>query len=141
MPTENPERIRARLADLKRVAVLGIHPEQSRAAYYVPAYLHDVGVAVFGVNPHFAGEVMFGHPVRPSLDALDEPVDLVNIFRRSDHVPAHVPEILRMQPLPATVWMQLGIRHDPAAATLEQAGIAVVQDRCLMVLHRNLLGA
>jgi predicted CoA-binding protein len=64
----------------------------------------------------------------------------VNLFRAPDHIPAHVDEILAMQPLPKAVWMQLGIVHGGAAAQLRAAGITVVQDRCIMVDHRRLLG-
>ena len=75
----------------------------------------------------------------PDGDVTVLPVDLVDLFRAPDHISAHVDEILAMTPLPATVWMQLGISHGAAAARLRAAGIQVVQDRCIMVDHRRLL--
>ena len=75
-----------------------------------------------------------------SLAEVDTPVDLVNLFRASDHVPAHVDEILAMKPRPLAVWLQLGIQNGPAAARLRAEGIEVVQDRCIMVEHSRLLG-
>ena len=83
---------------------------------------------------------MLGERALASLAALEGGVDLVNVFRAPQHVPAHVDEILALSPRPLAVWLQLGIAHDAAAARLEAAGIGVVQDRCLMVEHRRLLG-
>jgi hypothetical protein len=76
-----------------------------------------------------------------SLGALDEVPDLVNLFRASEHVPHHVDEILALPRRPAGVWLQLGIRHPASARRLEEAGISVVEDRCLMVEHARLLGS
>ncbi len=64
---------------------------------------------------------------------------MVNLFRAPEHIPHHVEEILALEPLPKTVWMQLGIYHGPAAAELRAAGITVIQDRCIMVEHRRLI--
>ena len=74
------------------------------------------------------------------LREVDEPVDIVNLFRATEHIEGHVEEILAMDPRPKAVWMQLGIHHGPGAARMRAAGIAVVQDRCIMVEHRRLLG-
>ena len=72
---------------------------------------------------------------------MDGAVDIVNLFRASDHVPGHVDEILALEPRPKAVWMQLGIHNGEAARRLRDAGIFVIQDRCIMVDHRRLLGA
>ena len=71
---------------------------------------------------------------------MDEPIDLVDFFRAPRHLPAHADEVLGLSPLPRAVWLQLGIRNDAFARRLEDAGVGVVQDRCLMVEHRRLLG-
>jgi predicted CoA-binding protein len=130
--------LRAALARARVVAVLGAHQERTRAAHYVPDYLHRQGYRILPVNPHLPGAQLWSEPVRSSLLELREPVDMINVFRRSSEVPAHVEEILHMRPLPKLVWLQLGIRNDAAVRRLLDAGIDVVQDRCSMVDHRRL---
>jgi predicted CoA-binding protein len=130
--------IRDILATCPTVAVLGIHTDPEKAAFYVPEYLHDEGYRVIGVNPRFAGDDLFGERVRNTLVEIDEPVDLVDVFRRPEHLPGHVDEILAMNPLPRVVWFQLGIRNNAAAQRLEAAGIRVVQDRCTLADHQRL---
>ena len=73
-----------------------------------------------------------------SLTELTAPVDVVDVFRRAEALPAHVDEILAMKPLPKVVWFQSGVRNDAVARTLEAAGITVVQDRCMLADHRAL---
>lgn len=131
--------VRAILEGTKTVAVLGVHSQRHRAAFYVPDYLHAQGYRVIGVNPKLAGEELFGEAVLASLAELREPVDMVDVFRRSELLPGHLPELLRMDPLPAVVWLQLGVRHDEVARALVSAGVDVVQDRCTLADHRRLL--
>lgn len=124
------------------IAVLGIHHEPDKAAFYVPEYLHDAGYRILGVNPRFAGQALFGQPVRATLAEFGEPVDLVDVFRRPELIPDHLDDILAMTPRPRAVWFQLGIRNDEAARILEAAGITVIQDRCTMADHQRMrLGA
>jgi uncharacterized protein len=125
------------LVSLGRVAVLGAHPDPSRPAHYVPAYLVAQGIEVRPVNPAVSGRRLFGHAAVARLTDLEVPIDLVDVFRRKSHLAAHVPEILAMDPLPRVVWLQSGIRHEEVARRLESAGIEVVQDRCLLVEHRR----
>lgn len=134
-----PEDIRDILQRSKTVAVLGASTKTHRAAHYVPRYLHAHGYDVIPVNPTADGEQLFDHPVLSGLGEIDRPVDIVDVFRRSSHLPDHLPEILAMDPLPATVWLQQGIRHDEFARALTEAGIDVVQDRCMLVDHQRLL--
>ena len=142
MTTISDDRVREILSSSPTIAVLGIHHETDKAAYYVPEYLHDVGYRIIGVNPRFAGQTMFGEPVRGTLAEVGEPIDLVDVFRRPELIPAHIDDLLAMQPRPKVVWFQLGIRNDDAAKILEAAGITVVQDRCTLADHRRLkLGA
>jgi hypothetical protein len=89
------------------------------------------------VNPTIAGTELFGHLVLESLAAVDEPIDMLNVFRHPRHLDAHIPEILAMKHRPRIVWLQLGIRHEGLAEALTREGIEVVQDRCLLVEHRN----
>jgi predicted CoA-binding protein len=133
------EELRDLLARTRTIAVVGIKAGDEDDAYRVPAYLQRAGYRIVPVSPKL--DRVLGEPVVASLREVREPVDLVDLFRAPQHVPAHVDEILAMSPRPRAVWMQLGIRHDESARRLEAAGIAVVQDRCIMVDHRRLLGA
>jgi len=138
MATINDTRLREILTGSPTVAVLGIHREPEKAAFYVPEYLYDEGYRVIGVNPEFVGEDLFGEKVRATLHEIGEPVDLVDVFRRPEHLPEHVDDILAMTPRPRFVWFQLGIRNDEAAAKLEAAGITVIQSRCTLADHQRL---
>jgi predicted CoA-binding protein len=138
MATINDARLREILTGSLTVAVLGIHREPEKAAFYVPEYLHDEGYRVIGVNPEYVDETLFGERVRSTLREIDEPIDLVDVFRRPEHIPEHVADILAMKPRPKVVWFQLGIRHDDAAKVLEDAGIVVVQNRCTLADHQRL---
>ncbi len=136
---ETDAEIRELLATTKRIAVLGIKPEDhaDRPAFYVPKYLADRGVDLVPV-PVYYPEVkqILGRPVFRRVADVPGPVDLVDVFRRSADVAGHVDDLLAKRP--RAVWMQLGIRNDAAAEALAKAGILVVQDRCLMVEWRRL---
>ena len=125
----------------RTVAVLGAKPGRGEPAYYVPAYLAARGYRILPVNPVHAGRSLFGTTVVARLADLAEPADVIEIFRRPEHLPGHADEILALAWRPAAVWFQLGIRNDVAAERLARAGIRVVQDRCMMPEHRRLLGA
>lgn len=129
-------RIRTILETSPTIAVLGIHVDTFKPAHYVPEYLHQQGYRVLGVNPAFAGQVLFGNPVVAHLEDLREPVDIVDVFRRPTALPGHLPELLALHP--PVVWFQLGIRNDAVASELEAAGIEVVQSRCTLADHRRL---
>lgn len=142
MATINDARLREILTGSPTVAVLGVHKQPEKAAYYVPEYLHDEGYRVIGVNPEFTTETLFGEKVRATLSEIKEPIDLVDVFRRPEHIPHHIEDILAMTPRPKVVWFQLGIKNDEAAKVLEDAGIIVVQNRCTLADHQRLgLGA
>ena len=123
------------LKKIETIATIGAKGPGEGAAHDVPAYLRERGYEVWAVSPKLSGD-LFGHPVARTVDALRQPVDLVQIFRRSEAVPEHVAEILAMDPRPKYVWLQLGIRNDEAAQALVSEGITVVQDRCMMADHQ-----
>jgi uncharacterized protein len=125
------------LRDTRVIAVLGAHVDPDKPAYFVPEYLAAHGYRVLPVNPRFAGREQWGERFVSHLAELDAPVDLVDVFRRSDAVAEHLPELMALSPRPAAVWLQLGVRHAGAAARLETKGITVIQDRCLMTEHAN----
>jgi len=131
-------RIREILETSPTIAVLGIHAEPEKAAFYVPEYLHEVGYRVIGVNPRFVGDELFGERVRAQLRDIKEPVHLVDVFRRGEQVAAHVDDILAMQPRPRVVWLQLGVKSEEAAKLLEAEGIEVIQNRCTLADHQRL---
>ncbi len=130
--------LRALLAAARRIAVLGAHPDPAKPAHYVPAYLRGQGYRVLPANPLYAGGTLWDEPVRATLAELERPVDVVDVFRRSEQLAAHLDDLLAVRP--ALVWFQSGIRNDAVARRLEDAGVTVVQDRCLMVEHRRLFG-
>jgi predicted CoA-binding protein len=138
MAAINDARLREILTTSPTIAVLGLHREPEKAAFYVPEYLHDEGYRILGVNPQLHGAELFGERVRDTLAELAEPVDLVDVFRRAVHLPGHVEDILAMKPRPKVVWFQLGIRNDDVAHILEAAGITVVQNRCMLADHQRL---
>jgi predicted CoA-binding protein len=136
---DTPEGIREILTQSRTIAVLGIKTaaQADQAAYYVPKYMQAAGYEVIPVPVYYpdATEIL-GRKVCRKLAEIPGPVDLVNVFRRPNDVPAHVADILEKKP--KAVWLQLGIRNDAAALELAEAGIKVVQDRCIMVDHRAL---
>lgn len=130
------------IADLvrraRRVAVLGIKTEAQREqpAFSVPAYLQSKGVEIVPVPVYYPDvKTILGVPVYRRVQDVPGPIDIVDVFRRPQDVPAHLGDILAARP--AAVWMQLGIREDDVAEELAEAGILVVQDRCLLVDHRR----
>ena len=127
------------LREARTVAVLGVKAGAREPAHYVPAYLQERGYRIIPVNPTLAGERILGETTLATLADLPEPVDLIDVFRRPEFLPGHAREILALPWRPRTVWFQLGIRHDGAAAELARAGIDVVQDRCMMPEHRRLM--
>ncbi len=133
---------RAQLAELlraaRRIAVVGLSRKPGRPSHAVAAYLQRTGYTIIPVHP--APGVTLGEPVHPDLRSARAagPIDIVNIFRRSEHVPALLDAMLEVRP--ALVWMQVGVRDDEVARRLEAEGIAVVMDRCLAVDHQFLGG-
>lgn len=122
------------IRDTKSIAVLGIKPEShaDQAAHYVPAHMAAAGYEVVPVPVYYPDVTeILGRKIFRTLTAIGRPVDMVNVFRRPNDIPQHVDDIIAARP--KSVWFQLGIRNDEAARRLAEAGIKVVQDRCLMV--------
>jgi hypothetical protein len=129
--------LRELLRRVKSIAVIGIKAGEADDAFRVPRYMQEHGYRIVPVNPKLSR--VLGERALASLAELEGGVDLVNVFRAPQHVPAHADEILALRPRPLAVWLQLGIRHAESTARLRAAGIAVVEDRCLMVDHERLL--
>jgi predicted CoA-binding protein len=131
------EEIRTLLQSVSRVAILGARPASfaHKAAYYVPQALQDMGLTVVPVVVHGHEDAqILGEPVYRRLVDVPGQLDLVDVFRRPEDLPAHVADIVARAP--RAVWFQSGIRNDAVAEQLARAGIQVVQDRCLMVDYR-----
>jgi predicted CoA-binding protein len=130
--------LQALLAGIHHVAVLGIKPEgqSGKPAFYVPQALQALGLQISPVPVYdFGVTEILGQPIHRRLQDIPGPIDLVDVFRRSEDLPPHLPDILAVHP--RAVWLQQGIRNDDFAAQLLSAGIDVVQDRCLMVDYRR----
>src|ERR1041385_896955 len=131
--------IRELLSQTKTIAVLGIKTEaqSNQPAFYVPSYMQNAGFKIIPVPVYYPDVTeILGEPVYRTLAEIPVDVDMVNVFRRPQDIPPHVDDIIAKKP--KAVWMQLGIYHNEVAQKLAEAGIKVVQDRCLMVDHRRL---
>ena len=131
------EQIRELLTATTTIAVLGIKIETqaNQPAFYVPRYLQSAGFQIIPVPVYFPNVThILGEKVYRKLIDIPVDIDLVNVFRRSEDVAAHLDDILAKKP--KAVWLQSGIRNDSVAEALAKADIKVVQDRCLMVDHR-----
>jgi predicted CoA-binding protein len=137
MPLTRDPELRDLLRSVRTIAVLGIKAGAQDDAFRVPLYMQRHGYRILPVSPKL--DSVLGERVAPSLAALEETPEMIDVFRAPQHIPGHVDEILALPWRPRAVWLQLGIAH-PATARLESAGIAVVEDLCLMVEHARLLG-
>ncbi len=132
--------IKAILERTQRIAVVGVSLNPVRPSYYVARYLDLKGYDIVPVNPLHAGEKLLGKTVMESLAEIENPVDMVDIFRRSEAVPPIVDEALEVFPDLPTIWMQIGVMHEEAAAKAEARGVTVVQNRCPKIEYQRLFG-
>src|SRR5271163_1784244 len=130
--------LRAILQRVKTIAMVGASSNWNRPSYFVMKYLQGKGYRVIPVNPGHAGKELLGERVYANLREVPEKIDMVDIFRPSDHVGPVVDDAIAIGA--PVVWMQLGIRNDEAAAKAEAAGIEVVMDRCAKIEYGRLGG-
>jgi predicted CoA-binding protein len=128
------------LNSIKTIAMVGASANDVRPSFFVLKYLIAKGFTVYPVNPGQAGKDILGQRVYARLSDIPHPIDMVDIFRASDAVPAIVDEALTLDPLPKVIWMQLGVRNDEAAARAEAAGLQVVMNRCPKIEYGKLSG-
>jgi predicted CoA-binding protein len=128
------------LNSVRTVAMVGASANDVRPSFFVLKYLIAKGFTVYPVNPGQAGKEIVGQHVYARLSDIPHPIDMVDIFRASDAVPAIVDEALTLDPLPKVIWMQLGVRNDEAAAKAEAAGLKVVMNRCPKIEYGKLSG-
>ena len=128
------------LTRTKVIAAVGVSPNPIRPSYFVARYLGFKGYRVIPVNPRHAGKILFGEKVYAQLSDIKEPVDMIDIFRKSEAVPAIVDEALACFANLKTIWMQIGVEHSAAAAKAEARGIDVIQNLCPKMECQRLFG-
>lgn len=124
----------------KSIAMVGASPNWNRPSHFAMKYLQGKGYRVIPVNPAAAGQEILGELCHASLAEVPVPIDMVDIFRNSEAAAGLVDEALALDPLPKVIWMQLGVRHDAAAARAEAAGLSVVMNRCPKIEYARLCG-
>jgi len=130
--------IRGILDTVKSVAVVGASQGDDKPSMFVVKYLSERGYKVFPINPGRAGQLVAGVKAYAQLKDVPEPIDMVDVFRRSDAVPQILDEVLALSPLPKIFWMQLGVVNEEAAARAEAAGMNVVMNRCPKIEYGRL---
>lgn len=132
--------IRSILSSVKTIAMVGASANEVRPSFFVMKYLLAKGYRVIPVNPGQAGKNILGQLTYARLADIPDPIDMVDVFRASDAVPAIVDEVLALNPLPKVIWTQLTVRNDDAARKAEAAGIQVVMNRCPKIEYARLCG-
>ncbi len=136
-PFQNPDdsTIRRMLQDARTVAVVGLSDKPDRPSHRIAAYLQQQGYRIIPVNPVISETL--GEKAYANLRDVPGPIDIVDIFRKPEDVPAVIEDAIATGA--RAVWMQSGIVHEPAAKKARDAGLAVVMDHCIMVAHGQLL--
>jgi len=133
MSASAPDPITELLKKAKTIAVVGLSNSPLRPSYGVSAYMQGQGYSIIPVNPNLR-EAVLGEEPCASLREVAGPIDIVNVFRRSEFVPEIVEQAIQLK-VPA-IWMQEGVIHEAAAAKARQAGLFVIMDRCILKEHR-----
>ena len=128
--------LRRILNEYKRVAVVGLSADWSRPSYFAAKYLLDHGFEIIPVNPKY--NEIFGQKCYPDLKSIPFPVDIVDLFQRTERVPTFVDDAIAIKA--KLVWMQLGIVHEEAAQKACDAGLEVIMDRCMKIEYARLFG-
>lgn len=139
MAFQNPgdDRIRELLEGSKNIAVVGMKDDPAKPVYFVSEYMQNQGYNILPVNPDFEGKEILGKKVVGSLADLEEPIDIVNVFRRSHEVAGVVDQAI--QAGAKAVWTQVGIEDEEAGRKAEETGMVVVMDKCIKVEHGSLV--
>lgn len=128
--------LRRILKDNRTIAVVGLSPKWFRPSYFAAKYLLDHGYRVIPVNP--GHEEILGQRCYPSLEAIDEPVDVVDCFRRSEDIPPLAEQAIAIGA--KVLWLQIGVINEAAAERARAAGLDVVMDRCMKIEYARLFG-
>jgi uncharacterized protein len=130
--------LRGILNSVRTIAMVGASEHWNRPSFFAMKYLQDKGYRVIPVNPQAKGDEILGEKVYADLAEIPDKIDMVDIFRRAEAVPAIVDQTIKQGA--KVVWMQLGVRHDEAAAKAEAAGLKVVMNRCPKIEYSRLNG-
>jgi uncharacterized protein len=130
--------LRSILQSVRTIAMVGASEHWNRPSFFAMKYLQDKGYRVIPVNPQAKGEAILGEKVYADLAEIPDKIDMVDIFRRAEAVPAIVDQAIKQGA--KVVWMQLGVRHDAAAAKAEAGGLKVVMNRCPKIEYSRLNG-
>ena len=133
--------IRDVLKTTKNIAMVGASPNPARPSYGVMRFLLGKGYHVIPINPGHAGKEIQGQKVYASLADIEEQVDMVDVFRAADQLPAVIDEVLAMKNRPKVIWGQLSVRDDAAAAKAEAEGLTVIMDRCPAIEYPRVVTA
>ncbi len=137
-PADDVVTLRRILKDCRTIAVVGLSAEWHRPSFFVAKYLQDHGYRVIPVNPRYAGGEILGEKVFASLDEIGEPVDMVDVFRRSEDVLPIAEAALRIGA--KCLWQQIGVANAEADALVRAAGLDSVMNRCTKIEHGRLFG-
>ncbi|ENZ5598653.1 CoA-binding protein [Enterococcus hirae] len=139
MSFENPtqEKIFDYLKTAKTIAIVGLSNKEERTSYQIARFLQERGYRIIPVNPLLAGEIILGEKVYASLQEIQEPIDIVDIFRRSEFLPEVAADFLQTQA--KVFWAQLGIANEETANKLQSANRKdIVMDRCIKIEWNNM---
>jgi uncharacterized protein len=125
------------LREAKTIAVVGLSANPTRESHMVASYLKARGYRIIPVNP--VAEEILGEKSYPNLESIPESVDVVDVFRRPEHVPEIANQAVKIGA--KVLWMQVGVTNEDAARTAREGGLEVVQDRCMMADHSRLMAA
>jgi predicted CoA-binding protein len=131
------EELKQILEETETIAVVGWSDNKERPSHATAEYLQKRGYRVIPVNPRLAGETWGDQPIYATLADIPEPVDLVDVFRRAEHTPAHAREAVEAGA--KVLWLQLGIRNDEARRIAGEGGMVYVEDRCTHIEHLRLI--
>lgn len=133
---QDPRAIRHILRNHRRVAMVGLSANEARPSYFVGYYLQRMGFQVIPVNPRY--ERILGEKSYPDLEAMPDPPDVVDVFRRPDEISEAVDEAIAVGA--KSIWMQFGVVNEAEAARARSGGLLVVMDRCMKIEHGRLRG-
>jgi predicted CoA-binding protein len=120
------------------IAMVGLSADPMRPSHFAAIYMQSAGYDIIPVNPRYAGETILGQPVYASLEEIPRPVDIVDVFRRAEEVPALARSAIAIGA--KVLWMQLGVVNEEAARIAREAGLEVVMDRCVKIEHARFFG-
>lgn len=131
----NTEEMRTILKQARVIAIVGHSDKPERTSYQIGQYLRRAGYTIYPVNPTV--DTINGQRSYPTLEAVPEPVDIVNVFRRSEHLADIVEEAIGIDA--PTVWAQLGVASEEAAARAQEAGVTLIMNTCIKVVHMQVM--